>query len=85
MLEVIREAVLTANPDSEIGYRETKFVLHKFRIDRSGLQFIMPGGGMSMWPPPFLWLTITGRCWRGVLRLTSLIASGHRGIGMPET
>ena len=36
-MEVIIEAILKAIPDSEIGYRETKFVLHRFRIDRSGL------------------------------------------------
>jgi hypothetical protein len=44
----------------------------------------MPGYGMSMWPPPFLWHTTTDQCWPGVLRLPSLLASGRRGIGMPE-
>ena len=33
---------------------------------------------------PFPWLTITVRCWPGVLRLTSQIASGRRGIGRLE-
>ena len=37
-----------------------------------------------MWPPPFLWHTTTDQCWPGVLRLPSLLASGPRGIGMPE-
>jgi hypothetical protein len=31
----------------------------------------MPGGGMSMWPPPFLGLTITDQGWLGVLRVHS--------------
>ena len=44
----------------------------------------MLGGGMSMWPPPFLWLTTTDPCWPGVHRLPSQLASGRPGIGMPE-
>jgi hypothetical protein len=39
---------------------------------------------MSMWPPPFLWHTIIGQCWPGVLRLPSQLASGRQGIGMLE-
>ena len=39
---------------------------------------------MFMWPPPFLWHTITGPCWPGVLGLPSQLASGRRGIDMPE-
>ena len=43
-----------------------------------------PGDGMSMWPPPFLWLTTTDQCWPGVLRFLSQLACGRRGIGIPE-
>ena len=39
---------------------------------------------MSMWPQLFLWHTTTDRCWPGVLRLPSQLASGCRGVGMPE-
>lgn len=39
---------------------------------------------MSMWPQLFLYRTIIWRRWVGVLRLPSLLASGRRGIGMPE-
>ncbi len=39
---------------------------------------------MFMWPPPFLWHTTTNQCWPGILRIPSQIASGRRGIGMPE-
>ena len=37
-----------------------------------------------MRPPPFLWHTITVRCWPGVLGLPSQIAPGLRGIDLPE-
>jgi len=37
---------------------------------------ILPGGGMSMWPRLFLWLTITGRCLPGAFRLRSNEVSG---------
>jgi hypothetical protein len=37
-----------------------------------------------MWPPPSLYFTTTGRCLPGVLRLISQMASGRRGIFMPE-
>jgi hypothetical protein len=37
---------------------------------------IMPGDGMSMWPPPFLWHTIIGRCWPGVLKVHRIEVSG---------
>jgi hypothetical protein len=36
-VQVIKEAIQKAFPDSEIVYREKKFELHKFRIDRGGL------------------------------------------------
>jgi hypothetical protein len=39
---------------------------------------------MCMWPLLFLWHTTTDQYWPGVLRLPSLLASGRRGIGMPE-
>ena len=32
----------------------------------------MTGGGISMWPQPFLWLTIIGRCWLGLLMAREL-------------
>ena len=41
-----------------------------------------PGGGMSMWLLPFLWRTITGRCWPGVLKLPSIEESGFWGGAM---
>jgi hypothetical protein len=33
-------------------------------------------GGISMWPPLFPWLTITERCWPGVLRPNGFEVSG---------
>jgi len=39
----------------------------------------MPADGMSMWPPLFLWLTTTGRCWLGGLKLRS-----SEGIRVPR-
>jgi hypothetical protein len=39
---------------------------------------------MSRWPQLFLWPTTTDQCWPGVLRLISQIASGRRGICLPE-
>jgi len=48
-------------------------------------QSLLPaGGGMSIWPSPFLWLTIPDLCWPGGHRLTSKVAFGQRGIGMPN-
>ena len=39
---------------------------------------------MSMWPQPFPWLTITVRCWLGVLRSPLHEESGHKQGGMPK-
>ena len=39
---------------------------------------------MSMWSQPFHWRIIADQCGPGVLRLPSQLASGRRGIGMPE-
>jgi len=44
----------------------------------------MPGEGMCMGPRFFHWSTITGRCLPGALRLPCQIASGRRGIDLPE-
>jgi hypothetical protein len=35
-VEVIRDEIQKAFPDARIEYREKKFELHKFRIDREG-------------------------------------------------
>ena len=39
-----------------------------------------PGGGMSMWLLPFLWRTITGRCWPVVLKLPSQLGIWVLGV-----
>src|SRR5208337_5037711 len=36
-VKVIKDAIQKAFPDSKIAYREKKFELHKFRIDRERL------------------------------------------------
>jgi len=47
------------------------------RGGRKGPRFLtMPAGGMCMSPQLFLWLTITGRCWVGLLKLHSSEVSG---------
>ena len=49
-----------------------------------GARFLTtPGGGMSMWPPLFLWLIIIEQCWPGVLKLYRSEVPGIRGAGMP--
>jgi hypothetical protein len=42
----------------------------------------MSGDGMSMCPPPFLWLTTTDQCWPGVLKLHSSEVSWFWGCGI---
>ena len=68
--------------DSSTTYNPAYLIFHLIKVGVSIL--IMPGDGMSMWPPPFLWLTTIGQCWPGVHRLPRQIAPGRRGIDMPE-
>ena len=35
---------------------------------------------MSMWPPPFLWSTIIGRCWPGVHSWSTREKSVQKGM-----
>jgi hypothetical protein len=58
--------------------------LTKGRIVASTMDFYIQNHELLIGPPLFLWLTTTDQCWPGVLRLPSLLASGRRGIGMPE-
>jgi hypothetical protein len=39
---------------------------------------------MSMWPPPFLWLTTTDQSWPGVLKVHRIEVSGFYEAAMPK-